>query len=230
MRGCLYVVSTPIGNFEDITLRGLKILKEVDLVIAEDTRRTRVLLKHYNIKKPLLSYHEHNKPIRTPIIIDRLKSGSNVALVSDSGTPGICDPGFYLIREAIKFDLRVIPIPGATAIIAGLIVSGLPTDRFVFEGWLPKAIGKRTKKLKSLIDEPRTIIFFESPHRLVTSLNDCLLILGDRRATVCRELTKKFETIDRGNISKLLDRLKSKVNLPKGEFVVVVEGCSNKMN
>lgn len=218
----LYIVATPIGNLEDITLRALRILKEAELVVAEDTRRTGVLLKHYEIKKPLLSYHDHNKAERTQRIIERLKAGEKIALVSDSGTPGISDPGFYLVRKAIESELPVIPIPGPTALISGLVVSGLPTDKFVFEGWLPRKSTQRKRRLKELSQEPRTIIFFESPHRILNSLKDCLLVFGDRQGALCRELTKKFETVRRDKISNLIKEYSDKS--PKGEFVVVIEG------
>jgi len=217
-------VATPIGNLEDITLRAIRVLKEAELVVVEDTRRTGILLKHYGIKKSLLSYHDHNKEERTPEIIKRLNAGEKVALVSDSGTPGISDPGFYLVRKAIESGLPVVPIPGPTAIISGLVVSGLPTDKFVFEGWLPRKSTQRKQRLKELLQEPRTIVFFESPHRLLNSLEDCLLVLGDRRVVLCRELTKKFETVERDKISNLIKEYSDKS--PRGEFIVVLEGCA----
>ena len=220
----LYIVATPIGNLEDITLRAIRVLKEAELVVVEDTRRTGILLKHYGIKKSLLSYHDHNKEERTPEIIKRLNAGEKVALVSDSGTPGISDPGFYLVRKAIESGLPVVPIPGPTAIISGLVVSGLPTDKFVFEGWLPRKSTQRKQRLKELLQEPRTIVFFESPHRLLNSLEDCLLVLGDRRVVLCRELTKKFETVERDKISNLIKEYSDKS--PRGEFIVVLEGCA----
>ncbi len=217
-------MATPIGNLEDITLRAIRVLKEAELVVVEDTRRTGILLKHYGIKKSLLSYHDHNKEERTPEIIKRLNAGEKVALVSDSGTPGISDPGFYLVRKAIESGLPVVPIPGPTAIISGLVVSGLPTDKFVFEGWLPRKSTQRKQRLKELLQEPRTIVFFESPHRLLNSLEDCLLVLGDRRVVLCRELTKKFETVERDKISNLIKEYSDKS--PRGEFIVVLEGCA----
>ncbi|MBI4723420.1 MAG: 16S rRNA (cytidine(1402)-2'-O)-methyltransferase [Candidatus Stahlbacteria bacterium] len=223
MTSGLYLVSTPIGNLEDITLRAIRILSEVNLIVAEDTRRTGVLLKHYNIKKPLLSYHDHNKITRIPIIIDQLKSGAKIAFVSDSGTPGIADPCFHLVQKAIESNIPVIPIPGPTSVTAALVVSGLPTDRFIFEGWLPKTSVKRKKKLEALSTELRTIIFFESPHRIVATLKDCLLVLGNRRAAICRELTKKFETIERERLEYLV--AKHSNSGQKGEFVVLIEGA-----
>jgi 16S rRNA (cytidine1402-2'-O)-methyltransferase len=228
IQGSLYLVATPIGNMEDITLRALRVLREVDIVFAEDTRRTHRLLKHYDIAKPLLSYHDHNKLTCTPVVIDKLRTGNDVALVSDSGTPGISDPGFHLVREVIRSDLPVIPIPGPTALVTALIVSGLPADRFVFEGWLPRKSGKRANRIRELAQDTRTLIFYESPHRLLRMLNDCLLILGDRRAAVCRELTKKFETVERQKISGLVEEYSSRS--PKGEFVVLIEGHGENKN
>ena len=228
MKPGLYLVSTPIGNMEDITLRAIGILKEVDIIASEDTRRSGLLLKKYNIKKPLLSYYDHNKLERTPEIIKRIKEGESFALVSDAGTPGISDPGFYLVREAIKEGIPVIPIPGPTALISGLVVSGLPTDRFAFEGFLPRRKGRRRKRLQQLVDEERTMVFFEAPHRLLYFLQDLQEILGDRHIAVSRELTKKFEDIERGNVSDFLDTYKQKK--PKGEFVIVVEGSKSYAN
>jgi len=213
---------------EDITLRAIGILKEVDIIASEDTRRSGLLLKKYNIKKPLLSYYDHNKLERTPEIIKRIKEGESFALVSDAGTPGISDPGFYLVREAIKEGIPVIPIPGPTALISGLVVSGLPTDRFAFEGFLPRRKGRRRKRLQQLVDEERTMVFFEAPHRLLYFLQDLQEILGDRHIAVSRELTKKFEDIERGNVSDFLDTYKQKK--PKGEFVIVVEGSKSYAN
>jgi len=224
----LYLVSTPIGNMEDITLRAIRILKEVDIIASEDTRRSGLLLKKYNIEKPLLSYHDHNKVERTPEIIEKLKNGKSFALISDSGTPGISDPGFYLVREAIKEGIPIIPIPGPTALISGLIVSGLPTDRFAFEGFLPRRKGRRRKRLQRLVNEERTMIFFEAPHRLLYFLQDLQEILGDRRIAVLRELTKKFEDIERGRVSEFISIYRQK--RPKGEFVIVVEGNKSYAN
>ncbi|MCK4352557.1 16S rRNA (cytidine(1402)-2'-O)-methyltransferase [candidate division WOR-3 bacterium] len=218
----LYLVGTPIGNLKDITLRALEMLKEVDLIAAEDTRRTGLLLKNYEIKKPFESYGDHNKIEQTAKLISLLKSGKKVALVSDSGTPGISDPGFYLVREAIKEGIRVSSIPGPSALISGLVVSGFPTDRFVFEGFLSRKSGRRKKRLKELLHESRTVVFFEAPHRLVSFLKDLLEVLGDRKIALARELTKKFEEIKRGKISELIDCYSKQV--PKGEFIVVMGG------
>ncbi len=220
--GTLYLVSTPIGNLEDITLRALRVLKEVELIAAEDTRRTRRLLRHYQISRPLISYHDHNKEARSPSLLEKLNSGKSLALVSDAGTPGISDPAFYLVRLAIQHGVPVVPVPGPSALISALIVSGLPPDRFAFEGFLPAKSGRRRKKLQALAGEERTILFFESPYRLKRTLEDILEIMGDRRATVARELTKKFEEVARGTVAHLLDHFEEKK--PRGEVVIVLAG------
>lgn len=221
----LYLVATPIGNLEDISYRALRVLKEADFILAEDTRRTGVLLSHYGIKKPLISFYEHNKAERVPKILEDMGAGKKFALVSDSGTPGISDPGFYIVRAAIERGFKVSTIPGANSAISALIISGLPTNSFVFEGFLPNTQAKRQKRLKLLADEKRTIILFESPHRLLALLKDCLEILGDRKIAIAHELTKKFESVHRGKVSELIDYYSS--NAVKGEFVVIVEGFSN---
>jgi len=218
----LYIVSTPIGNLKDITLRALDTLKNVDLIACEDTRHTGLLLNHYNIKNKLTSFHEYNKKERTPEIISLLKQGKSVALVSDAGTPGISDPGYYLIREAIKENLTIIPIPGPSALLAALVISGLPSDRFVFEGFLQKREGRKHKKLESLKTESRTMIFYDSPFRILYSLHDMLEVFGDRNIVLVRELTKKFETVIRGKISGIIKELEEKK--PKGEIVLIIEG------
>jgi 16S rRNA (cytidine1402-2'-O)-methyltransferase len=220
--GTLYLVSTPIGNLEDITLRALRVLKEVELIAAEDTRRTRRLLRHYQISRPLISYHDHNKEARSPSLLEKLNSGKSLALVSDAGTPGISDPAFYLVRLAIQHGVPVVPVPGPSALISALIVSGLPPDRFAFEGFLPAKSGRRRRKLKTLAGEERTILFFESPYRLKRTLEDILEIMGDRRATVARELTKKFEEVTRGTVTQLLEHYGEKK--PRGEVVIVLTG------
>ncbi|MDH5683461.1 MAG: 16S rRNA (cytidine(1402)-2'-O)-methyltransferase [candidate division WOR-3 bacterium] len=218
----LYIVSTPIGNLEDITLRALSVLKEVDLIACEDTRRTGMLLAHYQIKNRLISYHEYNKLKRTPEILELLRQGKRVALVSDAGTPGISDPGFYLIRAAIEHNYKVISIPGASAILAGIVIAGLPSDRFAFEGFLPKREGRKKKKLEDLKYEQRTMIFYDSPNRVKKTLNDMLNIFTDRRIVLVRELTKKFEETIRGKISEVLEILEKREL--KGEIVLIVEG------
>jgi 16S rRNA (cytidine1402-2'-O)-methyltransferase len=222
--GVLYLVSTPIGNLEDITLRALSVLKEVDLVAAEDTRHTGMLLKHYDLKKSLTSYHDFNKERKAPALIKRLKDGQSVAVTSDAGTPGVSDPAYFLVRLAIREDIQVVPIPGASAFLSALVVSGLPTDRFAFEGFLPSKPGKRRRRLEKLREEERTLIFYESPHRFARTLDDVAQIMGPRRLVVARELTKKFEEILRGEperIKQLLGERKI-----RGEMVVLVEGKS----
>lgn len=218
----MYIVSTPIGNLEDITLRALAVLKEVDLIACEDTRRTGKLLAHYQIENRMISYHEYNKFQRTPLILELLRQGKRVALVSDAGTPGISDPGFYLIRAAIEKNFRVIPVPGASAILAGIVISGLPSDRFVFEGFLPKREGRKKKKMADLKYEPRTMIFYDSPNRVQKTLEQMLAIFEDRRIVIVRELTKKFEETIRGKISEVIEKIKDREL--KGEIVLIVEG------
>lgn len=222
----LYVVSTPIGNLGDITQRALTVLGQVELIACEDTRRTGLLLKHFGITNRLISYNEYNKLRRTPEILELLRRQQAVALVSDAGTPGISDPGFYLIRAAIEEGIRVIPVPGASSILAALVVSGLPSDRFIFEGFLPKRAGRRRKRLLPLAREPRTIIFLESARRLLRLLKEIAEVLGDRKVVVCRELTKKYEEIIRGRVSEVLELLTPK-NI-KGEVVVVVGGYEER--
>ncbi|MEW6685606.1 MAG: 16S rRNA (cytidine(1402)-2'-O)-methyltransferase [Candidatus Edwardsbacteria bacterium] len=222
MPGCLYLVSTPIGNLEDITLRALRILKEVNLIAAEDTRRTGKLLKHFKIQTPLLSFHEYNKEKQVGKLLEQWKDGKKIALVSDSGTPGISDPGYYLVLLAIQQGCQIIPIPGPTAFVSALIASGLPTNSFIFLGFLPTKRGKRERKLTELLEEQRTLIFYESPHRLLNTLDDLLKIFGERKVAIARELTKVFEEIQRGSLSQLMEHYRKKK--PKGEFVLVIEG------
>ncbi|HZR46419.1 MAG TPA: 16S rRNA (cytidine(1402)-2'-O)-methyltransferase [Candidatus Manganitrophaceae bacterium] len=222
MPGTLYIVSTPIGNLEDITLRALRILKEVVTIAAEDTRHTQKLLSHFDIHVPLTSYHDFNKEEKTPVLISRMMEGASVALVADAGTPTISDPGFYLIREAIRAGLPVSPIPGPAAAVAALSVSGLPTDRFVFEGFLPKKKGARVRRLETLRDDPRTLIFYESPYRIVPLLEEIRTVLGDRPAVVSREMTKLFEEFIRGSVTEVIEKI-GKRSL-KGEITLVVGG------
>ena len=219
--GTLYVVSTPIGNLDDITVRAIKILGGVDLIAAEDTRTTKVLLDHLSISKPLVSYYSHNEARRVPELIAALKQGKSLAVVTDAGTPGISDPAYVLVRAAVQEHVPVIPGPGASALLAGLVASGLRTDRFVFEGFLPLKKGRRTK-LEELKHERRTIILYESPHRIVRTLTELLHALGDRRVAVARELTKKFEEIQRGTLAEVIERIKA--GTPRGEYVIVLEG------
>ncbi len=218
----LFVVATPIGNLEDITYRAIRILSEVDLIAAEDTRQTKILLDRYQIHTPLTSYHKFNIKAKTQHIVDLLKQGKNIALVSDSGTPGISDPGYELIKVAAEQGIRVEPIPGPSAVIAALSAAGLPTDHFVFEGFLQKKPGKKRKALNALSKEDRTIIIYESPFRLLKTLEDIKNIFGNRPLAVCRELTKKFEEIVRGSAHEVLEYFKTKA--VKGEIVIVISG------
>lgn len=220
--GKLYICPTPIGNLEDITLRTLRVLEEVDLIAAEDTRHSLKLLNHYQIKKPLTSYHEHNIMEKGPELINKLLKGQDIGLITDAGMPGISDPGEHIIKLAIEENIDVVALPGATASITALVVSGLSTDKFVFEGFLPAKKKDRKEALKKLVEERRTIIFYESPHRLVNSLEDMLDILADRNVAVCRELTKLHEEIYRGTFQLAIEKFK--IDKIKGEFVIVVEG------
>ena len=217
--GILYIVATPIGNLEDITLRAIRILKEVSLVVAEDTRQTKKLLQHFDIANPTLSYFEHNRFKRIPKIIQHLMGGNDVALVSDAGTPGISDPAYRLIREAIEGNIKIEAIPGPSAFITALAASGLPTDRFIFEGFLPHKKGRKGK-LNRLADFDGTVIFYESPKRILRTLSDVLHYLGDRPAVIGRELTKIHEELIRGKVSELLSYFKQ--NTPRGEFVIMI--------
>ena len=219
--GVLYIVSTPIGNLEDITLRALRVLKEADIIAAEDTRHTGLLLKHFDIKNRIVSYHDHNKERSGPRLIERLLQGENIAVVSDAGTPGISDPAFYLVRLAKENSITVSPVPGPSALISGLVVSGLPTDRFVFEGFLPVKKNRKTR-LNNLAEEDRTIVLYESPYRLLKTLKDLKETLGNRKVAVCRELTKKFEEIVSSTIDEAFEYFSSKS--VRGEFVLIIQG------
>ncbi|MBI1871607.1 MAG: 16S rRNA (cytidine(1402)-2'-O)-methyltransferase [Chlamydiae bacterium] len=222
MTGQLYIVATPIGNLEDISLRALRTLKEVHLIACEDTRQTLKLLEFYQIKTPLVSYHDFNEEKRAHELVEKLRKGNDIALVSDAGTPGISDPGYRIISLAAELKFSIIPIPGASAFLSALVISGLPTDRFIFEGFLPEKKMARRKHLMLLKEEERTIVFYESPKRIHESLEDALEILGDRRATLARELTKKFESVERGSLRELVDGGTN--SSPKGEYVLVLEG------
>lgn len=221
-KGSLFVVATPIGNLEDITLRALRVLGEVDLIAAEDTRRTRKLLSHYNISKPTTSYFEHNKLRKGPLILQRLEDGFNVALTSDAGMPGISDPGYHLIKAAIERGIEIIPIPGPTALICALAASGLPTDRFVFEGFLPHKGSKRRRKLQELAAMNCTVVLFESPRRLARTIKELLEIAGDRRAVLARELTKKYEEITRGSLREIAESVGQREI--RGEVTLIIGG------
>jgi 16S rRNA (cytidine1402-2'-O)-methyltransferase len=215
----LYIIATPIGNLEDISLRALRILREVKLIAAEDTRTTRRLLTAYSIKTPLTSYHEHSKKAKLDYLLDFLEE-EDLALVSEAGMPGLSDPGYELIVAAIERGISVVPIPGASAVITALVVSGLPTDQFLYLGFLPRRKGQRQRLLSSIVDEPRTIVAFETPHRLRKALSDIEEILGNRRISICRELTKVHEEIFRGRVSQAREHFTE----PRGEFSLVIEG------
>jgi 16S rRNA (cytidine1402-2'-O)-methyltransferase len=220
--GTLHLVATPIGNLEDLTFRALRTLEACDLIAAEDTRQTRKLLTHYGVSRPLVSCYEHNEARRIPAILAALREGKDVALVSDAGSPGVSDPGFRLVREAVAQDIPVTALPGPSAVILALSMSGLPTDRFTFYGFLPRRGSERKRLLDEAAQMPHTLIFFESPHRLIRALEDLLDRLGDRRVAVCRELTKRFEQVERGLLSEAL--AKARTRTPRGEFCIVVEG------
>tara|TARA_B100001250_G_scaffold154877_2_gene133050 strand:+ start:1294 stop:1995 length:702 start_codon:yes stop_codon:yes gene_type:complete len=217
--GTLYIVATPIGNLKDITFRAVETLSSVSMIAAEDTRHSKKLFQHYNISTPSISFFEHNRTARIPQIVANLKKGNHVALISDAGTPGISDPAYKLIREAIAEDITVESIPGPTALISGIVSSGLPTDRILFEGFLPPKKG-RIKRLTNLIDQDATIVFYESPYRLIKTLKEILEVLGDRPAVITRELTKMNEEIIRGTVLDLLTYFTS--NKPRGEFVIII--------
>lgn len=220
--GVLYVVATPIGNLEDITVRAVRVLGEVALIAAEDTRHTRKLLQRYGITTPLTSYFEHNQRQKAPRLIERIQGGEDVALVSDAGTPGISDPGFPLLRAAIEAGIRVVPIPGPAACIAAASVAGLPLHEFLFAGFCSPKSGKRRRRLESLRELPSTLVFYESPHRLIAFLQDAQEILGDRQAVITCDLTKFYEETQRGRLSELRAHLQTRP--PRGEYTVLIAG------
>jgi len=223
-KGVFYIVSTPIGNLEDMTLRGIRILKESDLIAAEDTRTAQKLLKHYSIQKKLLSYNQHNKIKRTKQIIDYLyNEGKKVSLISEAGTPGIQDPGYHLINEVIKNQIEIIPIPGCSALLAGLVVSGFPINSFLFEGFLPSKKGRK-KKIRELGKEDRTIVLFESPHRLRKSIIELYEAFGNRKIVIARELTKKFEEILHFTLEEAVEYYEERSI--RGEFVLIISSLS----
>ena len=224
--GTLYLVATPIGNLEDITLRALRILKEADIIAAEDTRQTLKLLNHFGIRNTLVSYYEHNKAEKGNYLISRLLEGKNVALVSDAGTPGISDPGEDLVRLAVSKGIPVTMVPGPAAVIAGIVLSGLPSGRFVFEGFLPVNKRVRRERLGSISRETRTMVFYEAPHKLIHTLKDLRDLLGNRRIVIARELTKKFEEVWRTTLDEAVARYENEP--PKGEFVIVLEGADER--
>lgn len=223
--GKLVVVPTPIGNLEDITFRAINVLKSCDLILAEDTRTSGFLLKHYDIKTKMHSHHKFNEHKTSEHIVERIKAGETIALISDAGTPAISDPGFLLVRECVRESLEVLCLPGATAFVPALVMSGLPNDRFCFEGFLPQKKGRQTR-LKELSEETRTMVFYESPYRVVKTLTQLCEYLGEgRSASVSREISKMFEETKRGTLLELISYFK--LNEPKGEFVIVVEGCED---
>jgi 16S rRNA (cytidine1402-2'-O)-methyltransferase len=218
--GCLYLVATPIGNLEDITLRAIRILKEADLIACEDTRQTQKLLQHYGIRKEMVSYHEHNELTRSPELVIELEQGAKIALVSDAGTPGISDPGHRLVTLCLRHHIPVVPIPGPSALVAALAASGLPTEEFLFVGFLPPRAGARRKALDGLKAESRTLVFYEAPHRVVETLADASEILGPRPAVIAREITKIHEEFLRGPLAELLDSARKRA--PRGEITLLI--------
>ena len=221
--GLLYLVPTPVGNLEDITYRALRVLKEADLILAEDTRTTGILLKHFEIKNAMFSYHKFNEHQTVSNVVERLKAGETIAVVSDAGTPGISDPGFLVAREAVRAGIEVVCLPGATAFVPALVSSGLPCDRFCFEGFLPPKKGRSTR-LAALSIESRTMVFYESPHRLVKTLSQFAEVFGEERSVaVCREISKVHEECVRGTLAEVLAHFTEKE--PRGEFVVILAGC-----
>ena len=221
--GILYIVPTPVGNMEDMTFRAIRVLKEADLILAEDTRTSGILLKHYDIQNRLMSHHKFNEHGTSKTIVDRLRAGETIALISDAGTPGISDPGFYLVREAVRAGVDVQCLPGATAFVPALVSSGIPCDRFAFEGFLPPKKGRQTK-LESLRDEQRTMIFYESPYRLLKTLQQFAEYYGgDRQVSVCREISKVHEESVRGTLDEVITHFTA--TEARGEIVIILEGC-----
>jgi 16S rRNA (cytidine1402-2'-O)-methyltransferase len=223
MTGTLYIVGTPIGNLEDMTFRAIRILQSVDLIAAEDTRHTGKLLQHFQIKTPQISYHDHNRTVRTQELVARLQQGTTIALVSDAGMPGISDPGYELVKAAAEAKILVVPIPGVSAVVTGLSASGLPSDRFAFEGFLPAKEKERRAYLERLSHESRTLVFYEAPHRVQKTLQDIAIVLGNRPVTLARELTKLHEEFWRGTVESAIAHYST--HEPKGEFTIVLGGA-----
>ena len=228
VKGVLYIVATPIGNLEDCSPRARQVLAHVDLIVAEDTRRSRHLLRHFNINTRVRTYQDHNERREAPLLIRQLQSGRSIALITDAGTPLICDPGYHLVRAAHAKNIPVVPIPGATALISALSAAGFAAGRFIFEGFIPEKSAARCHCFQALQDEPRTLVFYEAPHRIIASLGDAGRIFGETRlAVIAKEITKLHETIRRDELGRLLDWTKSKTTLSKGEFVLVIQGRAN---
>jgi 16S rRNA (cytidine1402-2'-O)-methyltransferase len=223
----LYLVATPIGNLSDMSSRAIDTLRSADYIASEDTRKTGILLKHFDVNKPQISFHEHNEHRAGPRIINLLRRGKTVALVTNAGTPGISDPGFTLVQAAIEAQMKVTMVPGPAAFVMALVLSGLPTHSFTFRGFAPRKGGRRRRFLALDKDSPHTLLFYESPHRLRSFLEDALAVLGDRRAALAKELTKMFESIERGRLSELLARLDDE---PRGEYVIAIAGPEAKKN
>lgn len=221
----LYIVSTPIGNLGDLTYRAVKTLQDMNCICAEDTRVSKTLLSYYNITTPVISYHDHNETYVTPRLIERLKKGENIALVTDAGTPGIADPAFYIVRAAIAEGIKVIPVPGASAVLASLVCSGLPCEKYIFENFLPHKSAQRIRIFESLINETRTVVFYETPHRILKVLNELKMTLGPVNVVIARELTKVHEEFLRGSPDELLAHFEKKP--PKGEMVVLINTRAN---
>ena len=226
IKGSLFIVATPIGNMGDITERALKTLENVDVIAVEDTRRSGQLLHHFEISTPMIAVHEHNERQICDSLLDRIEKGENIALISDAGTPLLSDPGYFLVSQARDREVHVVPIPGVSAVITALSVAGLPTDRFIFEGFLPAKSSARQQKLEKIKEDTRTVIFYEAPHRIIEMLKDCQLIFGSQRKVVlARELTKTFETVHGDTLEELIPWVEADNNQKKGEFVVLVHGA-----
>ena len=225
VKGALYIVATPIGNLEDLSPRAKAVLKNVDLIVAEDTRHSKPMLNQFGIETKVRAYHDHNERIQTPVLIEQLQAGMSIALISDAGTPLICDPGYHLLLAAHAEKIKVIPVPGPSALISALSVAGFSSEKFVFEGYLPARKTARRQRLQQLKGETRTLVFYEAPHRILASIEDAIICYGDeRQAVIAKEISKRHENIQRGRLSGLLAWLHSDKDLSKGEFVVVIQG------
>lgn len=225
IKGALYIVATPIGNLEDLSPRAKMVLEKVDLIVAEDTRHSKPMLNQFGIETKIRAYHDHNERSQTPVLIEQLQAGMSIALISDAGTPLICDPGYHLLLAAHAEKIQVIPVPGPSALISALSVAGFSSEKFVFEGYLPARKTARQQRLQQLKDETRTLVFYEAPHRILASIEDAIICYGDeRQAVIAKEITKRHENIQRGTLPEILDWLHSDKDLSKGEFVVVIQG------